>query len=102
MLHKSEGYNSDRIGAAPSERSELDDQLVAKKLLKLLIEDLDPEDFPLEDIRSNYNEFRAASWTEGKDGPKLKGKGQTVYRFNSSHLNALQKEGLIAESGERG
>jgi len=71
------------MGVAPAEVAETEKRFEAKKLLKLIFEDLNPEDFTSDEIRHEFDDYKAR-------------------RFQESHLDNLIEGGFIVESNEKG
>ncbi len=71
------------MGVAPAEVTETEKRFEAKKLLKLILEGLNPEDFTFDEIRHEFNDHSAR-------------------RFQESHLDNLIEDGFIVESNEKG
>ncbi len=70
------------MGVAPSEIAETQKRFEAKKLLKLIFEDLNPEDFTLDEIKHEFND--------------------KARKFQEFHLENLAEDDFIVESGEKG
>lgn len=102
MAYRNFETNQKRIGIAPSEKTEVDEWFLAKKLIKMIFEDLNPEDFTFTDVEDAFGEYKGPDWTTEDRVPKARGKGRRVHIFQRSHLDALLKESAIAESSKKG
>jgi hypothetical protein len=81
--NKKEAGNVEAMGVSPAEVAESEERFQAEKLLKLIVEDLNPNDFTFDEIRQEFNDHSAD-------------------RFKKSHLENLIGDGFIIESNEKG